>query len=46
MVPSPPKHSPEAVAGAAVQLLQEGINGGVMVVEPGKEPYYVDPEVK
>lgn len=32
----------EAVAGALVKLLEEGRNGGCLVIEAEKEPYYVE----
>lgn len=35
----------EAVAGALVKLLEEGRNGGCLVVEAEKEPYYVEAPV-
>ena len=36
---------PSEVAEAIVSLIEEGPNGGVMVVEPGKDPYYVEAPV-
>jgi len=37
--------SPETVATALISLIEGGANGAVMVVEPEKEPYYVDASV-
>lgn len=37
--------SAETVANALVKLLEEGHNGGCLVVEAEKDPYYVDAPV-
>ncbi|XP_066976388.1 15-hydroxyprostaglandin dehydrogenase [NAD(+)]-like isoform X1 [Macrobrachium rosenbergii] len=36
----------ETVANGLVQLIEESRNGGCMVVEADKDPYYVDPPVQ
>lgn len=36
----------ETVAAALLQLISDDRNGGVMAVESGKEPYYVEPNLQ